>query len=113
MDTVRALKQVILFKDVPDPVLELMAGTAEELSVPAGQTIIALRDTPNALFVIRNGTVRVIPENGKAPPIFFGTGETIGDGLFIDGGPAGGTAVAVGAAAPLVFRGSEGGRGLA
>ena len=55
MDTVRALKQVILFKDVPDPVLELVAGTAEELSVPAGQTIIALRDTPNALFVIRNG----------------------------------------------------------
>jgi CRP-like cAMP-binding protein len=107
MDTVRALKQVILFKDVPEPVLELVAGTAEELSVPAGQTIIALRDTPNALFVIRSGTVRVIPENGKAPPIFFGTGETIGDGLFIDGGPAGGTAVAVERVDLLVFRSSR------
>jgi len=107
MDTVRALKQVIMFKDVPEPVLEIVAGTAEEVSVAAGETIISVRDTPNALFVIRNGTVRVVVESGKAPPVFLGTGETLGDALFIDGGPAGGTAVAVERVDLLVFRSAK------
>jgi CRP/FNR family transcriptional regulator, cyclic AMP receptor protein len=106
MDTVRALKQVIMFKDVPEPVLEIVAGTAEEVSFPAGETIISMRDTPNALFVIRNGTVRVHLEDG-VPPVFFGTGETLGDGTFIDGGQAGGTAVAVERVDLLVFRSAK------
>jgi CRP-like cAMP-binding protein len=95
MDTVRALKQVIMFKDVPEPVLEMVAGTAEELSVPAGQTIISVRDTDNALYVIRHGTVRIVHESGKTPPMFLGTGETLGEGLFMDLGPAAATAIAV------------------
>jgi CRP-like cAMP-binding protein len=95
MDTVRALKQVIMFKDVPEPVLEIVAGTAEEVSVPAGQTIISVRDTDNALYVIRHGTVRVLHDSGKTPPVFLGTGETLGEGLFMDVGPAGATAIAV------------------
>jgi len=105
MDTVRALKQVIMFKDVPERVLEIVAGTAEEVSVPAGETIISVRDTPNALFVIRNGTVRVFWEGGA--PVFFGTGETLGDGTFIDGGQAGGTAVAVERVDLLVLRSAK------
>jgi CRP-like cAMP-binding protein len=104
MDTVRALKQVFMFKDVPESVLEIVARTAEEVSVPAGATIISVKDKPDALFVIRNGTVRVLPEGGNLPPVFFGTGETIGDMLFIDGGAAGGTAVAVERVDLLVFR---------
>ncbi len=95
MDTVRALKQVIMFKDVPEPVLEIVAGTAEEVSVPAGQTIISVRDTDDALYIIRHGTVRVLHESGKTPPVFLGTGETLGVGLFMDVGPAGATAIAV------------------
>src|SRR5882762_5331926 len=33
MDTVRALRQVIMFKEIPEPVLKIVAGTAEEVSV--------------------------------------------------------------------------------
>jgi CRP-like cAMP-binding protein len=95
MDRIRELKQAFMFKDVPDPVLEIVAGTAEELSVSAGATIMSAGDTPNALYVIRNGTVRALIEGGKAPPVMFGTGETIGVGPFIDGGPAGGTVIAL------------------
>lgn len=96
MDTVRALKQVIMFKDVPDRVLEIVAGTAEEVSVPAGQTIISARDTDNALYVIRHGTVRVLHESGKTPPVFLGTGETLGEPLFMNVGcSAGAIAIAV------------------
>jgi len=66
MDTVRALKQVIMFKELPEPVLEIVAGTAEEVSVPAGEEIISVTDTPDALFIIRNGTVRVTHESAKS-----------------------------------------------
>ena len=104
MDTVRALKQVIMFKELPEPVLEIVAGTAEEVSVPAGEEIISVTDTPDALFIIRNGTVRVTHESAKIPPAFFGTGETVGDVLFIDGGPARAAAVAVERVDLLVFR---------
>src|SRR5258708_22869754 len=81
-------------KEAPAPVLEIVAGTAEEISVQAGEEIISVGDTPEALFVIRNGTVRVTSESAKIPPAFIGTGETLGDVLFIDGGPARSAAVA-------------------
>jgi len=85
METVvGALKKAILFRDVPDPVLEIVAASAEEMSVPAGETILSSA-TPGALYVIRSGTVRVSPDGGKAPPVLFGTGETVGEVPFLDG----------------------------
>ena len=104
MDAMRALKQVMLFKDVPDEVLEIVARTAEELSVPAGETIVGAAERPDALYVIRNGTVSVLPEGGRMPPVLFGTGETIGDAQFIDGEPAGGTVTALERVDLLVIR---------
>ena len=38
MNTMRALRQVIMFKDVPEPVLEIVARAADEISVLAGET---------------------------------------------------------------------------
>ena len=107
MDTVAALRRVFIFKDVPEEVLELVARAAEETSVSAGQTIVAVGETPNALFIIRNGTVRFLPEGGKAPAVLFGTGETIGEVQLIDGGPAGGTATALERVDLLVLRASR------
>ena len=95
MDAIRALKQVMMFKDVPEPVLKIVARAAEEVTLPAGETLVSGTDTPNALYVIRNGTVRAVLEGGKAPPLLFGTGETIGEAQFIDGAPAGGTVTAL------------------
>ncbi len=106
-DKVAALKQVFLFKDVPDTVLELVARAVDEISVSAGEVIISPLDSPNALFIIRNGTVRVGAEGGKAPSVMFGTGETLGEMQFIEGGPAGGTATAVERADLLVVRGGK------
>ncbi len=107
MDTMRALKQVILFKDVPDPVLEIVARTAEEISVPAGETLVAAADTPDALYVIRNGTLSVVPEGGNMSPMLFGTGETIGDAQFVDGEAAGGTVTALERVDLLVIRSAK------
>jgi len=74
MDAVRALKQVFIFKNVPEQVLEVVAQAAEETSVPAGQVLFSSAEKPNALFVIRNGTVRLLAEDGKTQPVQFGTG---------------------------------------
>jgi CRP-like cAMP-binding protein len=104
MDAVQALKQVFILKDVPDSVLEIVARAAEEISVSAGETIIGPTEAPNALFIIKSGTVRVQPEGGKTPPVMFGTGETIGEMQLIDGSPAGGTATAVERADLMVIR---------
>jgi CRP-like cAMP-binding protein len=95
MDAVKALKQVFIFKNGPEQVLEVVAQAAEETSVPAGHVLFSSAETPNALFVIRNGTVRLLAEDGKTPPVLFGTGETVGEMLLIDRGPAGGTATAL------------------
>ena len=39
MDTIGALMQVMMFKDVADPVLHIVAKAAEEVTIPAGETI--------------------------------------------------------------------------
>ena len=104
MDAVRALKQVFIFKDVPESVLEIVAVAADEMSVSAGQTILSPGDRPDALYVIRSGTVRAVLEGGKAPPVLFGTGETLGEIALIDGGPFAGWATAVERVDLLVIR---------
>jgi CRP-like cAMP-binding protein len=95
VDTMRALKQVVIFKDVSDPVLRIVAEAAEELTIPAGETIVSATHALNALYVIRNGTVRAVADGEGAPPVLFGAGETIGEIQFIDGGSLGGTVTAL------------------
>jgi CRP-like cAMP-binding protein len=104
MHTIRALKQVMMFKDVAEPVLQIVAKAAEEVTIPAGETIISVTDTPNALYVIRNGTVRALPADGKAPPVLFGAGETIGEATFVDGERTGGSVTALERVDLLVIR---------
>jgi CRP-like cAMP-binding protein len=104
MDTIRALKQVVMFKDVADPVLQIVARIAEEVTIPAGGLIMSSADTQNALYVIRNGTVRAVRDGGGAPPVLFGAGETIGEVQFIDGEPVGGAVTALERVDLLVIR---------
>jgi CRP/FNR family cyclic AMP-dependent transcriptional regulator len=93
MESVRAMKQIFLFKNVSDPVLKLVAEVAEEVSFGAGETIADESEPAKALLLIRSGTVRASSE-GK-PSVNFGTGEAIGQMSLLDGGPVGMTAVAL------------------
>lgn len=95
MDTVRALRQVAIFKDVAVPVLEIVARATEEITVPAGETIVSAAEATNVLFVIRSGTLRAVLEDGTTPPLLFGAGETIGEVPFMDGEPPRGTVTAL------------------
>jgi CRP-like cAMP-binding protein len=107
MDAMRALQQVIMFRDLPEPVLRLVAGVAEEHSLAAGETFVSPSSGPNALFVIRSGTVRAVLDAADAPPVLFGTGETIGDLPFVDGEPGPGTLTALERVDLLVLRGER------
>jgi len=103
VDTLQALKQAFIFKNVPDSVLQIVAAAAEHMSVPTGETILS-SSAPDSLYVIQRGTVRVVAEGGNAPPIFFGTGETVGEVPLLDGGPVGVIATALEPVEVLVLR---------
>jgi CRP/FNR family cyclic AMP-dependent transcriptional regulator len=113
MDTVQALQQVFIFKDVPRRLLEIVARAAEEVSVSPGETLFSPGDRPNALFIIRSGTLRVTPEGEKSPSILFGTGETIGEMALLDGGTAAATVTALERVDLFALRGGKLGTALA
>ncbi len=94
MVTVQDLKQIFLFKSVPDAVLKLVAEAAEEVTFSPGETIAAETQPAKALYLVRGGTVRATRE-GLAQPVTFGTGQSFGQMSLLDGGPTGMTAVAV------------------
>jgi CRP/FNR family transcriptional regulator, cyclic AMP receptor protein len=107
MDAMRALKAVVIFKDVAEPLLQIVARATEEISVPAGETIVSTAHAQDALYFIRNGTVRAIPDVEGAPPVLFGAGETIGEAQFIDGEPMKGTVTALERVDLLVIRSAK------
>ena len=94
MVTAQELKQIFLFKGVPDAVLKLVAEAAEEVTFSPGETIAAETQPAKALYLVRSGTVRATRE-GVTAPVIFGTGQSFGQMSLLDGGPAGMTAVAV------------------
>jgi CRP-like cAMP-binding protein len=87
MDTMEALKQIVIFKGVPDPILRIVAEAGEEVTIGAGESIVGDSGLPKALYAIRHGTVRLVVRDEGAPAVLFGPGETIGEVEFIDGGP--------------------------
>ncbi len=94
MVTAKDLKQIFLFKDVPEAVLKLVAEAAEEVTFSPGEPITAEAQPAKALYLVRNGSVRATRE-GIAQPVTFGSGQSFGQMSLLDGGPSGMTAVAV------------------
>ena len=94
MVTAKDLKQIYLFKHVPDSILKLVAEAAEEVTFMPGEPIEAEAQPAKALYLIRSGTVRVTHEK-LAQAVTFGSGESIGHMSILDGGPVGMTAVAL------------------
>jgi CRP-like cAMP-binding protein len=94
MDAIQALRRNLLFRDVPDPILKLVAECIEEESVPSGDTIVDETDHVGAIYLIRNGTVRFL-RGGAPTQIVMFSGESFGEVPFLDGGPMELTAQAV------------------
>ncbi len=94
MVNAKDLKQIFLFKDVPDSVLKLVAEAAEEVTFSPGEPIAAEAQPAKALYLIRSGTVRATRE-GITQAVTFGSGQSFGQVSLLDGGPVGVNAVAV------------------
>ncbi len=94
MDALQALQKTFLFRDVPEPILKLVAECVEQHTVAAGETIVSESQPVEALYLVRNGSVRAF-RSGEATFLVLGPGQSFGQVSLLDGGPAGLSAVAV------------------
>ena len=103
MDVLQALKGIFLFRDVPEPILRVVAQCVEERTVPAGETIASEGQSIDALYLVRNGSIRA-HRSGEATFVVMGPGQSFGQVALVDGGPAGLSAVAVERTDLLILR---------
>ncbi len=94
MVTAQELKQIFLFKDVPEHVLALVAQAAEEATFSPGEQVLAESDKAGALYLIRSGTVRGT-SSAVTRQAVFGTGQSFGQVSVLDGAPLGMSVVAL------------------
>lgn len=92
MDALQALKTTFLFRDVPEPILKVVAQCVEERTLPGGDPIVSEDQAADALYIIRRGSVRGF-RGGDATPIVMGPGQSFGQVSLLDGGPVGLTAL--------------------
>jgi CRP-like cAMP-binding protein len=64
MDVTAALRNVDLFKDVPEPGLRAIAEIAEPITLSVGDVVVVEGGPPDALYVIRSGSCRIFKEKG-------------------------------------------------
>ncbi len=103
MDALPALKKVFLFREVPDPILRLLAGCVERRTVQPGESILSEGELSSALFIIGSGSVRAF-RAGEPLFLTMGTGESFGQVSLLQGGPSPLSAVATEPTELLVLR---------
>jgi CRP-like cAMP-binding protein len=82
------LKSVYLFADLDGGEREAFGEIAEAMTLPAGYTIFATGDPATALFLIQDGTVRIMTSSPEAKTIdiaTLGSGSHFGEMALLDG----------------------------
>jgi CRP-like cAMP-binding protein len=92
-DVLRKLQGVPLFASVSKQGLRLLAQAADEIPLTAGRTILQEGETGQELYVILDGTVRVIQGGRKVAEL--GPGGFVGELAFLDHAPRSASVVAV------------------
>ncbi len=97
-ERIENLKQVPLFKSLPERSLEIIAGLIAEETFEAGMEIIKEGEDADKLYILIEGTVEVVKsylqENATALG-FYDPICTFGEVGLIDGGPRSATVVTV------------------
>ncbi len=62
MNTVKVLKETVLFKGIDERIINILANISETASVPAETIIFAEGTQSDAMFIIASGTVNVIKD---------------------------------------------------
>jgi CRP-like cAMP-binding protein len=94
MDALEALKNTLLFRDVPESILRLVAECVEERTVPGGAPIVSSHQTTGALYIVTRGAAQAT-RGGEATPIVLGPGQSFGHASLLDGGAVGMTVLAI------------------
>lgn len=77
------LRALLLFSDLDDEQLDILAGSAKEFTVAAGQPLIQRGDPGSGVFVLEEGAAVVeAPEGSRT----LGPGDVFGERSLLDGG---------------------------
>jgi CRP-like cAMP-binding protein len=85
LEKILFLREVALFEQIPSAELARIAEVTEEVVVPAGQLIFSEGDFGDALFVIADGSVRIIL--GDRTLATLGKANYFGEMSLLDGEP--------------------------
>ncbi|NLM17743.1 MAG: cyclic nucleotide-binding domain-containing protein [Candidatus Riflebacteria bacterium] len=90
LSKVQFLRQVDLFRSLPDKALLDLSAIAIERLVPAKTTVIKEGDNGDALYIVKSGKVNVLKKNSSGVNsllVSLGNGAVIGDMAIIDEQP--------------------------
>ena len=91
------LGHVALFKELPEPGLQMLAERGRPKHFATGEVIMRQGDVSDALHVITRGRVRVERDQPGDTPLVLaelGAGDVIGEMGLLDGGPRSATVTA-------------------
>ena len=77
------LRALLLFSDLDDEQLDILAGGAKEFTVVAGKPLIQRGDPGSGLFVLEEGRAVVDAPEGSRE---LGPGDVFGERSLVDGG---------------------------
>ncbi len=92
------LDHVALFKELPEPGLQMLAERGRPKHFATGEVIMRQGDISDALHVITRGRVRVERDQAGDSPLVLaelGAGDVIGEMGLLDGGPRSATVTAL------------------
>ena len=80
----KALRQIYLFRELPDDVVHAIATAGETTSVDKGEVIVREGADADALYLLRSGSVRVSKEGSESEVVMLGSGSHFGEIALID-----------------------------
>ena len=92
------IRNIALFRDLPETDLESLARKVVERRYPSGQALVRKGERGDSLFLIVAGAVKIVSENAQGEELILnqcGPGETIGEMALFDQGKRSATVVAV------------------
>jgi CRP-like cAMP-binding protein len=92
-ETLKRLREIPGFKDLPEATIERIDAMSTELIVPAGQMLTRQGTPGREAFVIVDGTAAFYRDGD--PQIFLPPGALVGELALLDGQPRAGNVVAV------------------
>lgn len=97
MENVQFLKALSLFSELPDTVIQQLAGKMLELTFEKGRRICEENDKGDALFVIKSGIIQIFVGEGPEKKVlnYLKRGDYFGEMALFTGDPRSASAVAI------------------